>query len=223
MTTRWINGLAALALALCPTAAAAESAPTSRVPSSAPQNPNVFGTVALDAGVTFYDARFRRVASADAKDPLVSALAAGAAGLDPLAGIAWVQAEVGRRVRWAHDLEGMGVADYWSNAGDTLRRGVGDSEDIAIVKMQVLKAAGFSPRDLYISVGRHRTRGAHVLLLVRTAGGFVVLDDQVARPLSPEQHARFTPVLTLSPGTSWIHGRRVARMAGGHGQDTNAR
>jgi predicted transglutaminase-like cysteine proteinase len=42
----------------------------------------------------------------------------------------------------------MGVADFWANAGETLRRGTGDAEDIAIAKMQVLKAAGFDPKDL---------------------------------------------------------------------------
>jgi hypothetical protein len=36
-----------------------------------PASPDVFGTVALNAGVTFYDARFRRVASTDLKDPMV--------------------------------------------------------------------------------------------------------------------------------------------------------
>ena len=232
MTKRSLIGLAVLTAALAPAPAVAEEAaasrsalpgPTAQLKPSHPRSPDVFGTVALKAGVTVYDARFRRVASADRGDPLVSGLAAGAASLDPMARIAWVQSEVGRRVRWAHDLEGMGVADYWSNAGDTLRRGVGDSEDIAIVKMQVLKAAGVHPGDLYRSVGRHRTRGAHVLLLVRTQGGFVVLDDQGARPMTPGQHARFTPVMTLSPGISWIHGRRIARSAAAHNGSAGAR
>ena len=136
----------------------------------APSSPDVFGTVALKAGVTFYDARFRRVASTDNKDPLVTSLALSAAGLDPVAKLQLVQHEVNRRVRWMHDLDNMGVADFWANAGETLRRGTGDSEDIAIAKMQVLKAAGFSPKDLYISIGRHNVRGAHVLLLARAAG-----------------------------------------------------
>jgi predicted transglutaminase-like cysteine proteinase len=112
-------------------------------------------------------------------------------------------------VRWMHDLDNMGVADFWANAGETLRRGTGDSEDIAIAKMQVLKAAGFNPKDLYISVGRHSTRGAHILLLAKTAGGFFVLDDQGNGLMTPSQHARFTPVMTLGQGMSWLHGRRA--------------
>ncbi len=172
-------------------------------------NPDVFGTVALNAGVTFYDARFRRVAATDARDPMVQRLAAGAVGLDPVGKLKMIQEEVNRRVRWTHDLEGMGVADLWANAGETLRRGIGDSEDIAIAKMQVLKAAGFNPKDLYISVGRHSTRGAHILLIAHTPSGFFVLDDQVSGVKTPAEHHQFTPVMTLSQGMSWIHGRRV--------------
>ena len=176
----------------------------------APSSPDVFGTAALNAGVTFYDARFRRVASADTKDPLVLSLAQAAAGLDPVAKLQMVQREVNQRVRWMHDLDNMGVADFWANAGETLRRGTGDSEDIAIAKMQVLKAAGFSPKDLYISIGRHNVRGAHVLLIARAAGSFYVLDDTLQNVVTPAQHARFTPVMTLGQGASWIHGKRIA-------------
>lgn len=173
------------------------------------RSPDVFGTVALNAGVTFYDARFRRVAAADARDPLIERLGAAVAGLDPLAKLSMIHQEVNRRIKWAHDLDNMGVADFWANAGETLRRGTGDSEDIAIVKMQILKAAGFDARDLYISIGRHSQRGAHILLLARTPTGFFVLDDQGDRLQTPSQHGRFTPVMTLSQGMSWLHGRRV--------------
>ena len=189
--------------------------PKTRVPAGHPlivnrgASPDVFGTVALNAGVTLYDARFRRVASADSQDPLVMRLASAATGLDPIAKLQMVQHEINQKVRWMHDLDNMGVADFWANAGETLRRGNGDSEDIAIAKMQVLKAAGFDPKDLFISIGRHNVRGAHVLLLARTASGFFVLDDTVQNLMTPSQHGRFTPVLTLSQGHSWIHGRRV--------------
>src|SRR5262245_3088367 len=65
---------------------------------NAPSSPDVFGTVALNAGVTFYDARFRRVASTDSKDPLVLGLAQPAMGLDPVAKLQMVQQEVNQRV-----------------------------------------------------------------------------------------------------------------------------
>jgi predicted transglutaminase-like cysteine proteinase len=119
-----------------------------------------------------------------------------------------VQEEVSRAVHWQHDLDNMGVADFWANAGETLRRGTGDAEDIAIAKMQILKAAGFDPKDLYISVGRHSSRGAHILLLARTASGFFSLDDQDGM-MPAAQNRKFTPIMTLGQGMSWIHGRRV--------------
>ena len=101
-----------------------------------PNSPDVFGTVALNAGVTFYDARFRRVASTDSRDPIVVSLAAAASGLDSVGKLRLVQREVNQRVRWMHDLDNMGVGDFWANAGETLRRGTGDSEDIAITCLQ---------------------------------------------------------------------------------------
>ncbi|MCL6741496.1 transglutaminase-like cysteine peptidase [Sphingomonas sp. RB56-2] len=190
-----------------------------------PASPNAFGTVALNAGVTFYDARFRRVAAADAKDPMVLRLAAGAANLDPIGKLRMVQQEISEAVHWQHDLDNMGVADFWANAGETLRRGTGDAEDIAIAKMQVLKAAGFDPKDLYISIGRHSTRGAHILLLARTANGFFSLDDREG--LQPAaQNSRFTPMMTIGQGMSWIHGRRVGgnpRLASASSAKANAK
>jgi predicted transglutaminase-like cysteine proteinase len=173
-----------------------------------PASPDVFGTVAVNAGVTIYDARFRRVAQTDARDPLVLRLAAGAANLDPVGKLRMVQKEISQAVHWSHDLDNMGVADFWANAGETLRRGSGDAEDIAIAKMQVLKAAGFDPKDLYISVGRHSSRGAHILLLARTASGFFALDDKDGM-VPAAQNTRFTPIMTIGQGMSWVHGRRV--------------
>jgi predicted transglutaminase-like cysteine proteinase len=152
-------------------------------------------------------------------------LAAAAANLDPIAKLRVVQQEISQNVRWQHDLDNMGVADFWANAGETLRRGTGDAEDIAIAKMQVLKAAGFDPKDLYISVGRHSTRGAHILLLARTAAGFFALDDQDGM-MPAAQDTKFTPIMTMGQGMSWIHGRRVGgnpRLASNAGAKPRAK
>ena len=179
---------------------------------NAPISPDVFGTAAIGAGVTFYDARFRRVSLADRNDPAVLAIADRLRGLSPAEQLAVVQREVLARVKWSTDLETMHVADLWANAGETLRRGAGDSEDIAIVEMQALKAAGFNSRDLYISIGRQKPVGAHIVLLARTPDGFMVLDDRVGRPMLAQSSRQFTPVLTIGEGKSWIHGRRISGM-----------
>lgn len=177
-----------------------------------PVSPDVFGTAAIGAGVTFYDARFRRVSLADRNDPAVLAIADTLRGLAPVEQLAAVQRAVLARVKWSTDLETMKVADLWANAGETLQRGTGDSEDIAIVEMQALKAAGFNSRDLYISIGRQKPIGAHIVLLARTPDGFIVLDDRVGRPMPAQVPGQFTPVLTVGEGKSWIHGRRIGGM-----------
>jgi hypothetical protein len=52
-----------------------------------------------------------------------------------------------------------------------------------------------------------------VLLLARTVSGFFALDDQVEDILPAGRNTRFTPILTLGQGMSWIHGRRVGTIA----------
>lgn len=180
-----------------------------------PLNPDVLGTAAVNSGVTLYDARFRRVAAADRNHSGVRAIAAELTGLPPVAQLSRVKSAVARRVRYAPDLETLRVSDYWSSAGDTLDRGAGDDEDIAIVAMQALKAAGFDPADLYISIGRDR-RGAHAVLLARTADGFYLLDNAEPAIIPASDGgsgARFVPTMTIGSGRSWIHGYRTARAS----------
>lgn len=223
--------LAALALTLC-APAQAEGDPLAPQPQAQPQDqeilvvgkrklapaaPDVLGTAALDAGVTIYDSRFRRVAAADRDHPRVLEIAAQLAGLDPLAQLVRVKQLVEREVRFASDLETMRVSDYWSPAGDTLQRGAGDDEDIAIVQMQVLKVAGFSPRDLYISVGRHKQHGAHAVLIARAPQGFFVLDqaEPGVLPANAPGPRRFVPMMTIGTGRSFLHGYRVGTSSMG--------
>ncbi|MEO6113266.1 MAG: transglutaminase-like cysteine peptidase [Sphingomicrobium sp.] len=182
-------------------------------PVTAPASPDVFGTVALNAGITLYDVRWRRVSAADRADPRVLSIAAHALGLDPLSMLNAVQSEVRRRIVWKRDLDGYKISDYWAEAGETLTRGYGDAEDIAVLKIQALKAAGFNPRDLYISVGRDRARGLDTLLVARANGRFYVLDDRAERPMTPEQHNSFEPIITLGKGVSYLHGKRYRRLA----------
>lgn len=178
-----------------------------------PEKPDVFGTVALDAGVTAYGARWRRVSAADERDPRLAAIMAGVTDLHPLAKLGFVQREVRKRIEWKRDLDGYRVSDYWAQAGETLDRGYGDSEDIAVLKMQLLKASGFQPRDFYLTIGRDAARGADTRLIVRVDGRFYALDDRLDRPQTADEHARFVPVITLGKNRAWLHGRRYGGAA----------
>lgn len=178
-----------------------------------PAAPNIMGTAALNAGVTLYDARFRRVAAADRSDSRVLEIARQLEGLSPVEQLYRVKQAVAQRVRYGSDLDTIGVSDLWGNAGETLQRGMGDDEDIAIVEMQALKAAGFNPADLYLSIGRHKQRGAHTVLVARTPQGFYVLDDAEAHPVMANGRGKFVPMITIGEGRSWIHGYRRAGYA----------
>lgn len=181
---------------------------------AAPASPDVFGTVALAAGVTEYGARWRRVAAADLKDPRLVRIAATCAGLTKVEQLARIHAEVGRQIAWRRDLDVYRISDYWAQAAETLDRGAGDSEDIAVVKMQALRVAGFHPRDLYLSVGRDKVRGADTLLLVRLGDRFYALDDRSEAPVEARNYGRFVPVITLGKDSAWLHGKRFAGRSG---------
>lgn len=177
---------------------------------SPPAGPDAMGTATLAAGVTLYDVRFRRVSAADRADPAVLAIAAGLAGLPRQLQLARVKSLVERRVRLATDLETLGVSDYWEPAGDTLRRGKGDGEDIAIVEMQALAAAGFPRDDLYISVGRHPRLGAHAVLIARVGADYAMLDatEPTVVDASTRSSGHFVPMFSMGTRGSWLHGLR---------------
>ena len=205
--------LAAILALAAPAAAADPLAPLDKHSGgvAAALGPNVLGTVALRAGVTIYDARFRRVARTDASAPAVLAAAAPLRGLAPTEQLARAKRLVEARVRFGTDAEVMKVADLWANAGETLERGRGDEEDIAIAEMQVLKAAGFPAQDLYLTIGRHR-QGAHIVLMARTPQGYFMLDRLLAAPVRADRQgaAAFKPVVSVGQDGSWVHGYRSA-------------
>ena len=183
-------------------------------PLARPTGPDALGTATLAAGVTLYDVRFRRVSAADRANPAVLAIAAELAGLPRAAQLARVKRAVERRVKLTTDLEALGVADYWEPAGDTLRRGRGDGEDIAIVEMQALAAAGFPRDDLYISVGRHPRLGAHAVLLARVGGSYAMLDATEPTVIvgGAPGSGHFVPIFSMGTRGSWLHGFRHAQM-----------
>jgi predicted transglutaminase-like cysteine proteinase len=110
------------------------------------------------------------------------------------------------------DIRSTGQVDRWSGAAETLSRGVGDCEDYAITKLQLLKALGFSEDDLYLSIVKDLVRRAdHAVLVVRVDGRFVVLDNNVDRLVDPQEVADYRPVITYAAsGKAWLHGYRQA-------------
>ena len=130
---------------------------------------------------------------------------------------------VNHRVQYEEDLKRFGRPDVWSSANETLRSGRGDCEDYAIAKLQMLRAAGFSQRDLYLVIVRDLVRRAdHAILVARAAGHLYVLDDGTDEVLDSNQRsrlpARCSPSLHMASGPTATASRRrrvVAALAFG--------
>lgn len=171
--------------------------------------PDVFGSVALAVGNTRLDERWRRVEKAGVDGPAArfadSLKERGK--LDRLEAVNWY---VNRRVTFMDDQRHWGRPDVWSTAAETLKSGRGDCEDYAIAKLQMLRHAGFSDRDLYLVIVKDLvSRQDHAVLVVRAAGKMLVLDNGTDQVLDSEELRDYRPILTFASYGTWTHGYRV--------------
>lgn len=170
--------------------------------------PDVFGSVALDIGATRLDDRWRKVAN-DGVSGAPAAFAASLSGRGELERIEAVNRYVNGRVKFVDDSREYGRADMWAEANATLRRGRGDCEDYAIAKLQMLKAAGFSSRDLYLVIVKDLVRRAdHAVLVVRAEGHMFVLDNGTDVVADADTVSDYRPVVTFAANGTWTHGYR---------------
>ncbi|MEO5640465.1 MAG: transglutaminase-like cysteine peptidase [Sphingomicrobium sp.] len=172
-----------------------------------PPSPDVFGTRASPGALSGKPgASWPRVRDQGAAPPALLDLIAPVRALRPAQQIGFVQALINHRIPYRIDADWWGEEDYWATAAETLRTGGGDCEDLAIVKLQALRALGFPLNSLYLSIGRDTARGDHALLLVRLGGRFLILDDRNDRPTPAGQFHSFVPVLTFVADTEFVHG-----------------
>ena len=177
-------------------------------PAIAMDRPDVFNSVALPIGRTSLERRWRKVA----QGPVGAASASYAtslADLSPVARLEAVNRYVNSRVRFIDDIKQYGVADFWTTAADTLRRGRGDCEDYAIAKLQLLRRAGFAEKDLYLVILRDALRRAdHAVLVARAEGRLLVLDNGTDRLIDSYDMPDYRPIVTFSGNRAWTHGYR---------------
>ena len=171
--------------------------------------PDLFGTIALQVGHTPLDARWRTVEHAS----LTGAPARFAAALKkvaPLEQLRLVNRYVNGRVQYEDDQRRFGRPDVWASANETLREGRGDCEDYAIAKLQLLRAAGFNQRDLYLSIVHDLVRRAdHAVVVARAGGHMYVLDDGTSEVLNARVVTDYRPMLTFASYGEWTHGYRI--------------
>jgi predicted transglutaminase-like cysteine proteinase len=169
------------------------------------QAPDVFGSTALPVAHTPLDARWQAatVALGKSEGPW-RALLQSARSDDPRAQLARVNAWVNQRIRFAPDS-----GDHWASASQSLRSAKGDCEDYAIAKMQLLRALGYRSDDLYVVIVRDLVRRAdHAVLVARSEGRFVVLDNGTDRILDADAVRDYRPVMSYTIGHAWLHGYR---------------
>lgn len=131
----------------------------------------------------------------------------GAWGSDRTALISAVNKAANHRISYVEDSQLFGKADHWAGARTTLRLGKGDCEDIALVKMQMLAAAGIPRTDMTLTIARDLARNAdHAMLIVRHEGRFLLLDNSTDKVLDASYSYDYRPVLSFSEGHAWLHG-----------------
>ena len=177
-------------------------------PNPAPPLPGEFlASRRLAIAHTAFDAQWNRVSHATLDEGMVRRMGVAASGQPVAARLQAVNAWANAHIRYAEDRTLFGTADYWANAGETLRRGAGDCEDIAILKLQLLAAMGL-PRDaMFLTIARDLVRHAdHALLIVRDGERFWMLDNATDRLIDAGPSADYRPVFSFGQNGKWLHG-----------------
>jgi predicted transglutaminase-like cysteine proteinase len=178
-------------------------------PGSAMAKPDIFGTVALKVRRTPLDGKWRRVAWSRIGGRAAK-FAESLRGSGELSRLDAINRYVNSRVQFVEDARQYRHADVWAAANDTLNRGRGDCEDYAIAKLQMLIAAGFSDRDLYLVILKDLVRRSdHAVAVVRSGDKMLVLDNSTDRLLESEAVTDYRPILTFAASGAWTHGYRV--------------
>lgn len=185
-------------------------APTLGFPApSADYDPSAeLGTKAIPIKKTRFDARWSRVRRAPSAGLMQAQLRGANAGigLDESELLARVNRWVNRQFAYINDDENYGVRDFWATAEQTVARGSGDCEDLAILKMHMLRAAGVREDRMKLVLLRDLAANAdHAFLLVQTKAGKVVLDNMTDRVYDGSAANYVRPILSFSANKRWVH------------------
>lgn len=169
------------------------------------------GTRAIPVKRTRFDDRWDHVRRAAPAGLMQSKLrrANASPGLNEQDLLARVNHWVNREIAYVNDDRNYRQRDFWATAEQTLGRGSGDCEDFAILKMQMLRAAGVDADRMKLVLLRDLAANAdHAFLLVQTDAGKVVLDNVTDRLYNGSQSNAVRPVLSFSENRRWVHAYR---------------
>lgn len=156
---------------------------------------------------TGFDREWNRVRNAGLSGSVAERLLAIGHDGPTMATLAAVNSWTNAKIRYVEDRELYGKADYWASAGETLRRGAGDCEDIAIAKMQLLAALGVHRDAMFLTIARDTVRAAdHAVLVVKMGDKAWLLDNSTDRVLDASDSYDYRPIVSFSENKRWIHG-----------------
>jgi predicted transglutaminase-like cysteine proteinase len=145
------------------------------------------------------------------------ALARDTAALPPADRIAYANLAINRLVAFADDAE-FGATDVWLTPLETLARGRGDCEDIAIAKFFLLLAGGLAAGEVCLPYARRRAAvaagrsGAHVVALARRPfADPLVLDNLTPAALPVSCRDDLEPVFSFDRSDVWAGVRGTCR------------
>ncbi len=186
-----------------------QAAPLKPQPADTPRNgqPDIFGSVAMAVARTSLDSKWAAVARSAPTAGIPANLLRSARMTQGLRQAELVNSWVNSRLRFVDDRQG---GDRWASASQSLQRGAGDCEDYAITKMQLLAAAGFDRRAMFLVIARDLVRQAdHAVLAVRIDGQLMVLDNMTDRVLPSSAVSDYRPIMSFNAFGRWTHGYRL--------------
>lgn len=168
---------------------------------------NFLASKRLPIRKTGFDKDWNRVRGGGLSASVAARLTESGRAAPTMSTLAAVNSWTNAKVRYVEDRELYGKADYWASASETLRRGAGDCEDIAIAKMQLLAALGVRRDAMFLTIARDTVRAAdHAVLVVQMGDKAWMLDNATDRVLDASESYDYRPIVSFSQNQRWIHG-----------------
>ncbi len=155
---------------------------------------------------TPFDSEWKRVKAEGISRSAVRRMVGTTSG-DEGSTLAKVNGWVNHQITYTEDRDLFGVDDLWAGARRTLKLRKGDCEDIALLKMQMLAAAGIRREDMILTIARDLVRQAdHAVLIVHTADGYRMLDNASDQVIDAAPRQDYRAIVSFGSKDTWLHG-----------------
>ena len=116
-------------------------------------------------------------------------------------------------IAYKRDKVVYGSLDRWAKPAEILKRGAGDCEDFAILKMAALVDAGIPAQSMSLVVLQDTQKGVfHAILSVATGSGTFILDNVRNVVVKDTSLPSYVPLYSFSTDRAWIHGSKTGSV-----------